>query len=280
MKIKRAARDFTAGDLPATRPAVFFDCWKIRHRLLFGLGGILLLFLLPLLISRFGRDVMCASVAAADMADEAARNAAILNIRLWFRLIDIPCILILSVGLSGALRVVRQLAWGEGVFFREDFLTGIRQNGRAVAGLSAAAALWLLLTEYIGTLSGSAGGLRYLPLISGVLLLVPVALLFFFEVGVYTAKPTALIKNALILYFRTAPATLAAAAALLLPAVVCAVLDGVGTPLFAKYLFLPAYAVLLLPGTLLGEFLYCASVFDRHINQKYHPEEVDRGIHR
>jgi len=44
--------------------------------------------------------------------------------------------------------------------------------------------------------------------------------------------------------------------------------------------FLVAYAVLLLPSTVMGEFLYCAYVFDKHINRKYHPEEVDKGIHR
>lgn len=280
MKVKRAATDFTADALPATRPAVFWDCWRVRHRLLFALGGILLLFLLPLLISHLSRDVLCASVAVSDAGDEAARAAAVANLRFWFRLIDIPCWLIFSVGLAGTVRVVRQLVFGEGVFLREDFFTGVRQNGGAYAGVGLFTSLWLLLTEYAGTLRGSTGGLAYLPIISGILLLLPIGLLLLAEVAVYRATVGGLLKNAMILYFRTVPTTLAATAALLLPLLVCFVLDIAGAMLFVKYVFLVAYAVLLLPSTVMGEFLYCAYVFDKHINRKYHPEEVDKGIHR
>lgn len=279
MKIKRAAQDFTADGLPASRPAVFFDCWKIRHRLLLALGGILLLFCLPLFVSHLTRDVLCASVAVGD-GEAAARAAAILSLRLWFRLVDIPCWLILSVGLAGVIRVVRQLVFGEGVFLRNDFLTGIRQNGGVTAGIFLTGALWLLLTEFMGTLTGSVGGLRYLPLVSGVLLLLPVGLLLFFETAVYRATVGGLLKNAMILYFRTVPTTLAAAVPLLIPFAVCTLFDTLGAMLFVKYVFLIGYAVLLLPSTVMGDFLYCTSVFDRHINRKYHPEEVDRGIHR
>ena len=100
------------------------------------------------------------------------------------------------------------------------------------------------------------------------------------EVAVYRATVGGLLKNAMILYFRTVPTTLAATAALLLPLLVCFVLGIAGAMLFVKYVFLVAYAVLLLPSTVMGEFLYCAYVFDKHINRKYHPEEVDKGIHR
>ncbi len=280
MKIKRAATDFTADALPATRPAVFWDCWRVRHRLLFALGGILLLFLLPLLVSHLTRDALCASVAVSDAKDEAARAAAVATLRFRFRLIDIPCWLLLSVGLAGTVRVLRQLVYGEGVFLREDFFTVVRQNGGAYAGVALFASLWFLLTEYAGTLRGSAGGLSYLPLISGVLLLLPIGLLLLAEVAVYRATVGGLLKNAMILYFRTVPTTLAAAAVLLLPPLVCFILDITGAMLFIKYVFLVAHTVLLLPPTVMGEFLYCSYVFDKHINRRYHPEEVDKGIHR
>lgn len=280
MKIKRAAKDFTADELPASRPAVFFDCWRVRYRLLLALGGILLLFCLPLFISHLTCDALCASLAASGEGDEAARAAAVISLRLLFRLIDIPCWLILSVGLSGTVRVVRQLVFGEGVFLREDFFTGVRQNGGVYLGVFFFASLWLLLTEYSGALLGSAGGFAYLPLFSGVLLLVPTGILLLAEAAVYRATVGGLLKNAVILYFRSVPTTLAAAITVLFPAVVCTILDAVGVMIFIKYIFLAVYAVLLLPATVMGVFLYCAFVFDRHINAKYHPEEVDKGIHR
>lgn len=279
MKIKRAATDFTADSLPASRPAVFFDCCKVRHRLLFALGGILLLFCLPLFVSHFTRDVMCA-YAVADTPDDATRVSAVLTIRMWFRLIDIPCLLLLSVGLAGTLRVVRQLVFGEGVFLREDFTTGIRQNGGSIASLFFLGGLWLLLTEWLGTLRGSTGGLSYLPLFSGILLLLPIGFLLFFEAGVYQAKFSALLKNAVILYFRSVPTTLVAILPLLLPLAVSAMLDAFGALLLVKYAVLLLWALLLFPLTLLGESLYCNYLFDKHINGKYHPEAVDRGIHR
>ena len=280
MKIRRATRDFTAADLPKNRPAVFFDCWKIRYRLLFALGGLLLVFCLPLLACHFTRDVMCASAAAAEGMDEAARRAAVATIRMYFSLIDIPCWLVLSVGLSGALRILRQLVWGEGIFFWEDFLTGIRTNGKPAALLFGLGALWGVLCELTGNLSGASGGLGYLPYISGVVLLLPIALLLFCEIAVYQSGFPTLLRNAVILYFRTLPTTLAAAVPLLLPVLVTGILDAFPVPLFVRYVFLLVYVFLLLPSTVMGEFLYASFVFDRHINRRLHPEYVDKGIHR
>ena len=71
MKIKRAATDFTPDGLPHTRPQVFVDCIKIRHRLLFRLGGVLLLFALPLVCLLLTHDVTLATIASrTDVAEE------------------------------------------------------------------------------------------------------------------------------------------------------------------------------------------------------------------
>ena len=91
MKIKRAATDFTPDGLPHTRPQVFVDCIKIRHRLLFRLGGVLLLFALPLVCLLLTHDVTLATIASHTDVAEEERLRQMFSADMYFRLSYIGC---------------------------------------------------------------------------------------------------------------------------------------------------------------------------------------------
>ena len=131
MKLEKAGQDFNKESLPKNRKELFFDCIKQRFGLIMLTSFVLFLFTLPLLVVLFIKDAYLISVGVSfenKEITEANYETMYLMVTNFGYLASIPCFLILSVGLAGALRVFRQLVWQEGVFFKEDFFDGIKLN--------------------------------------------------------------------------------------------------------------------------------------------------------
>ena len=283
MKIKRAESDFTADGLPHNRFQLFFDCLKIRHRLLFAAGGVLLLFALPLLILLLTHDATCAKIFADGATANEDKAMWLFYTDLFFGLGNIVGYVILGLGLAGTARVLRQLSWGEGIFFGRDFADGIKLNGGAYAIVFALVGVVRLVCSVMNGAQANEffwAVIKYMPLVSSVFLLAPVALLLLAEIAIYKSKLLRLTKNAVLMYFKTLPSTFLATLCALLPFVGMAVIGAFSVPVYAKTLFVTLYVVLLLPVTQFGELLYCNMLFDKFINAEFYPEMVDKGVTR
>ena len=128
-RMKCATKDFTEADLPSNRKEMFFDCYKQQFPLILRLGFLCLLLLLPMLVVLFFRDLYVLS-ALESLEKQTPENVAEIytSANVVFGLMEMAAAEIFFVLLSGIMQIVRQLCWGEPVFFADDFKRGLKEN--------------------------------------------------------------------------------------------------------------------------------------------------------
>ena len=274
-KQKQASRDFGVEQLPHNRKEVFADCFKVQFPTLLKLGGILLLFALPLIFAYIFNQIALEAVYLEYGEEEFGAYQFVGQLTL--NLINIPCFAIFAVGLSGVMYVIRQLAWGENLFFRQDFWHGVKLNWKTYVLWFVLFGIIRMLNTFISaTLGGVAQGfVSALPL--GVLwmIIVPAGLWMMCLTVVYDIKFTKNFYNGFCLYCKTFLVSLLALAGVAVVPVLLAFVGYIFINLIVFVLYLLA-----LPIGLLGWFLYCNSVFDTYINATEYPQIVGKGIYK
>ncbi len=277
---KAAPHDFTEAMLPQSRRAIFFDVLKLQWRKMLLLGIVLLAFSLPLLLSDVAGTVYSANYIAAieQSGIEASYDAAggLIRFELIRSAVNIVLLLIFLVGLSGVLRVLRQLAWEENVYLPTDFPAGIKSNYGQLALLGILCGVIVLLCKSVlffsvGYRSGMTATLSLLPLAASILLLLPAVCLCLAMIPVYANPLRANLKNAFYVYFSSplrVLGTLLACAAFWLPMLI---------PDLTWHCIGHAFAFLTLPVTLLAWMLFCFTRFDVSINAAQCPELIGKG---
>ena len=282
MKRKNTAAhtDYTPQMLPQNRKAIFFDVLQLQWRKLLLLGGILVLFSLPLLLSAvFGSIYSANFIAAAEASglDPVLTAGGLRRFDLLHSAVNIGLFLIFLIGLAGVLRILRQFAWEENVHMPTEFAAGIKNDYGQLAllgGLGGAVAFlckWVLYFS-TGYRSGITAAVSLIPLATSVFLLLPAACLCLAMIPVYANSLRADLKNAFYVYFS---APLRVLGTLL----VCAV---VWVPCLLPRLFWQVighlFGFLTLPVILLAWLLFCFARFDVSINAENCPELVGKGI--
>ena len=204
-------------------------------------------------------------------------QTALLYFELGHSIVNILFLLLFAIGLSGALRVLRQYAWLENVHAPTDFVRGLRDNCRqllTLAFLGGAASTLCLLVLFFSTSyrSGLAASVSLIPIGLSLLLGLPVLAIAVVMVPVYSNTLTAHLKNAFYVYTH-APFRV-------LLALLCGSLLWVPTliPNLYFHLFGGIVVVVLLPIFLLAWTLFCYGLFDQWINPACCPELIGRGI--
>lgn len=280
-KRKAASKDYTIAMLPQSRKEIFFDVLKLQWRKLLLLGVITVMFSLPLIVSALVGDVYAGNLLAAvkDGEPELQKAAAGALFRFEFLrgAVNIPLFLLFLVGLSGTLRVLRQLAWEENVHLPTEFAAGLRGDLEQLTVFGLLCGVVALLCKnllYFMTTYNSAiiSTVSLLPVAVSVLILLPAACICLVMIPVYANPLKANLKNALYVYF-SAPwrvlGTLAVCALFWLPSLL---------PQIYFRIFGHLFAYLTLPLTLLGWTLFCYEKFDTYINAEQCPELIGRGI--
>lgn len=130
MKMKYASKDFEELALPKTRFKQFGSILKLEWRTLLKIGLLLLVFFLIFFALEIGKWAINnayyrALQEAGKLEDyEAARKM----VHFFYSIILIIPFTLIAVGLSGLIRVIQHLVYGDGVLFKEDFLTGVKLN--------------------------------------------------------------------------------------------------------------------------------------------------------
>lgn len=276
MKQKVAKTDFSEQNLPHNRKEVFFDCVKLYWQKLLLLGLIMLACAVPLLTV----SVVCDTVRQGlsrqledGVIDKVAYNGQTAWLRFAEALIDMPCYVIVCVGLSGTVRVTRQMIWAEPLFFANDFADGIKQNRLTFC---LCGFLVSLLNVYLAFAESSGGGLlAYLPLGVVTIVVLPTALWMMAASSVYNIGTGKNITNSFVLYIKTPFVTwlfVALFASVAIPGLIGVVA--------LRCIFLAVFAVVMLPIFMLLWQLVSYSYFDKFINKQAYPEIVDKGIWR
>lgn len=276
MKQKVAKTDFSEQNLPHNRKEVFFDCVKLFWQKLLLLGLIMLACAVPLLAVSAVCDTVQQGLSrqlSDGVIDKVAYNGQTAWLRLAEALIDIPCYVIVCVGLSGTVRVTRQMIWAEPLFFANDFADGIKQNWLTFC---LCGFLVSLLNVYLAFAESSGGGLpAYLPLGVVTIVVLPTALWMMAASSVYNIGIGKNITNSFVLYIKTPFVTwlfVALFSSVAIPGLIGFVA--------LRCIFLAVFIVVLLPAFVMLWQLVCYSYFDKFINSQAYPEIVDKGIWR
>ena len=277
-KQKKAKSDFEESGLPSNRIEVFFDALKLRFFTFIKLGLVLLLFALPLVIADIVKDNCLYSVQIAYSQAEITEDyysGLVTTIEIIYYISEMICFIVLGLGLSGTLRVIRQIIWGEPVFFSQDFADGIKKQGARYAIYFFFLGLFNFFGRLIIVIGFEAEFVRYIPLGMNFVVFLPPLCFALAQSLIYNFKIFDEYKNGFILYLKTLPKTIIATAIICLPLL----LDLIGL-IVLKYILIIVFIVAVLPILLMGELLFFVSVFDEHINKERYPEIYDKGIKR
>jgi hypothetical protein len=270
-RIKPAKIEYQDSMLPKNRKEVFFDVFKLHWKSFILLGLIVLLFCTPFIFI----DVFeFFAINNIEKKEDILMNSVLLNN--MSNLIKLPFILLLSIVLSGLIRVVRQFSWLENVTLSYDFFLGVKQNIRQVfVTIIFVAILWYLSMYCLNISQISENFMKYV-------LVLPIGLFIFFVlpfvgnmlvgISMYNNSISQNIKVSFVVYvsnpFKNIVCTL-----------LCTFIFMVGViPNIYAQLIIKSIGYILFPFILLGFYLYTNKRFDEIINKHYYPELVNKGL--
>lgn len=286
-RLKISEQDCNVNMLPHTRRQVWFDVFKLHWGKFLALGLAVLIFLLPSLINTIICELRVAAIMGSyspSMTSEQrqALMLSVVNTNNLHALIGVPLTVIFFIGLAGLIRIIRQYCWLENVYFKTDFLVGIKQNGRQyiLYGLIIGMMQFLctVLNNIISTyVPGTAA--PYIAAIPSILCLAVFGCPFAYAItasSIYSNTFKQNIKNGYYLYAKHIFKSLGVA-------ILCVAVFIPQTVLKILMLSLTAQIVLMMftaiitPFILLGWYLFCLNAFDEYINPQFHPELVGKG---
>lgn len=275
-KSKKAEKDYQKSMLPQSRKAVFWDVIKLQWSSLLTLGGYMVLFAFPLMVLTVYEETSILALMADTTKEQEALLGEIVALRNTNAILRGPMIVLISVGLAGAARVVRQLAWEENLFLSYDFRMGIKQNagqfllgGVLVALLHTSASIgW----NMANVAQWAVGALFSAPMWL-LVLMVPVLAYLLVVISVYSNSFWGNVRVALYLLIKyplkTVGAVIAAFAVVVIPWLI---------PYVTVQLIGGIVSILLLPFGMLGWFLFTYNRLDETLNAKYYPDMVGKGV--
>lgn len=270
-KLKCAKKDFTEADLPATRKQMFFDCYKEQFSLIFKIGLVCLLMFVPVIVVWLMRDAYLTN-ALNSLEEQTSENvtAIYLSANQVFGLFEFLAFTLFFALFSGVAQIVRQLCWGEPVFFRDDFKKGVKENIGSFAIVSAVVfafryAVNLLMTSDF-----------YYVLIGMVLLVfAPIGIWVLLQKLYYRLRWTQIIKNAVLYFINTFPVTLLLLVCTVLPLWLVTSLVQLMVVKYLVVLLLIVFGAV--PMTMCW-VLYACHTFDVWLNKKSHTEIYRKGL--
>lgn len=276
-KQKRALRDFSESDLPRNRKELFFECFKTRWRTLLLCGLFTSLFVLPLIMIEAYREIIINSTSQNlnNVSNKESIEIYLNTVNNLFNLVSVISFVTLGIGCAGTSRIIKNLAFGQPIFFFSDYLEGIKLNGLnfiivfGLLGLSNFSSLFIVN----GMKNNDLLGLLSLLFLS--IIIYPILLLVLSETMVYKSTIIECLKNGVIIYFRTLPITLSVAALVMLPSLIQFI-----PSYFIRILAFLGMVILALPFLMLIWFLYSCNLFDKYININLFPELVKKGLYK
>lgn len=276
---KYRKEDFALSDLPDNRGKQFFDIFKNDWKTLFLSGLILFLFSIPFLTLEFFHwfTVINLPIQLQNQGiDDVTIYSSLQLTEVLYELGLILCNLIIAIPLAGLARVLKRLVHGEGVLFKDDFFTGIKQN------------IWhFLLLMFIYSFLRFASQFTYIyikniPIVSEIvvgvstgilfILFVPIILFMFAQDAIYKMNIWTNFKNSYQLAIRS----------ILVMLIFSLLIFGTYfisyIPLIYVELIVWGFIIIISPLYFLSLSLFTMSKFDRYINKDNYPEVYRKGL--
>lgn len=276
-KTKKASKDYEKSMLPQTRREVFFDVVKLQWSKLLLVALILLIAALPLLLISVYEDTYILTVSEDPGIAQETIPALIAPLHIFCALLSAPCLVLFFLGLSGVIRVVRQLAWEENVMVFQDFMVGLRQNWKQflATGLIFGLCYTFAKIGWHSALATQTDSVWGQGIVLGLLvfLIAPLAACCTVVIAVYNNRFEDNLKLATYLYLKNPLKTVGAMLLAFGPGVAVWLI-----PHLQLHLIGCIPAILAFTLGLLGWVLFTYNQLDKHYNAQQYPELVGRGV--
>lgn len=295
-KPKTSQNEYDPSMLPKNRKEAFFDVMKLNWGKMLMFGCLMLLFAFPIHMLAISEDFYSGElnkVIKGDFPIERQARAALslLLFNLIRNAINIPLLVLFSVGLAGMARVIRQFAWGESVDFNHDFVLGIKQNAKQFAAIAFITGIIVFICDACLKFNDICILLK-LQRVNSIepkevydwITMIPAALcaVFLIPIAGYAQAACTCYENKLrhnlkigrVCYFKSLWKTL-------LAAVCCAAVFVIQCiPNFWCHLIGRIAGSMLIPEIMLAWYLFSFGRLDEVVNKKLHPELVGKGLYK
>jgi hypothetical protein len=270
-RIKPAKTDYTDSMLPKNRKEVFVDVFKLHWKSFLLLGLITLIFSVPFIFIDIYEFFAIINI---ENEENLLMNSILVDN--MSNLLKLPFILLLSILISGLIRIIRQFSWLENVTLSYDFFLGVKQNVRQVfITILFVGILWYLSMYCLNISQISENFMKYvlvLPIGLFIFVVLPIAGNMLVSISMYNNSILQNIKVAFVVYasnpFKNITCTL-----------LCTVIFMVGfVPYIYVQIIVKSIGYIIFPFLLLGFYLYTNKRFDEIINKHYYPELVNKGL--
>ena len=277
---KSAKVDFQMTSLPATRKEVFADVLKIHWRSFVGFALLFVVFTIPFHILGINEDTIQMNMMQdfANMTYEQQQEAIVqvLSVKNTSAILNIVSFIILSVFISGMLRVIRQYSWEENVFFGFDMIQGIKQNIGQIFPLSVLVGIVNAFVVYAYnyatlTTDGAFAIMLAMAVCAVIIIGLPTLAYTLASISLYNNSLIGHIKLGAVMAFK-APLKSFGMIALFFVPFSLAMLPNIVCHIIGRLI-----GSLCLPVVLLAWYLFALDRFDEVVNKTKFPELVGRG---
>lgn len=276
-KTKKASKDFERSMLPQTRRAVFWDVVKLQWRKLLGVALILIISALPLLLIAVYEDTYFLTAYEDPELPLESIPMLIAPLHILCAVLSVPCLVLFFLGLSGVIRVVRQLAWEENAMVLPDFMVGLRQNWKQFlpTGLLFGFGYAFAKIGWHSALASQAGSGWLQGIVLGLLifLVAPLVACCVVVIAVYQNSFWGNLKLAAYIYLKS---PLKAVGSMLLAFGLSVAVWVI--PHLQLHLIGSIPAIMAFTLGLLGWMLFVFNQLDKHYNAEHYPELVGKGV--
>ena len=271
-KSKAPQKAFEIEMLPSSRKEQFFDLAKHRFFFFIGLGTLLFVFSLFILGGAFFKDMSLINLNSST-ATEEEQNTFAFTVKLISYLIQGLGFPVLGFGLSGILTPLKNLAWNDPVFFKDDFKSGLKENGKTIVGIGFLWGIVYFLEGFIGLLFSNLPWFEAVLFGINLALIYPILITSLFLTLYYSNPFMATIQKAAAIYFRHFPLLFLSSLCLFLP------FFAMYIPIFlVKYGVLILWMVAVLPFAFLFSFELHLHYFDEDVNVSQFPAFYQKGL--
>ncbi len=271
-KTKAPQKAFEIEMLPSSRKEQFFDLAKHRFFFFISLGALLLAFALFILGGAFFKDMSLINLNNSTATEEEQKTFSF-TVKLISYLIQGFGFPVLGFGLSGVLMPLKNLAWNDPVFFKDDLKSGFKENGKTFVGIGFLWGLLYFLEGVIGLLFSNLPWFEAVLFGINLILIYPILITSLFLTLFYSNSFMATIQKAAAIYFRHFPLLFLSSLCLLLP------FFALYIPIFLlKYGVLILWMVIVFPFAFLFSFELHLHYFDEDVNLSQFPAYYQKGL--
>ena len=269
---KKRDKDFNRSNLPTNRRQVFKFAYKQRWLTLFNVNLLAVLFALPFILFEITYFIYSSTHAGESVTKQN-------SIAISCFLIRFPTLLLASVGLAGAVYIIRKICWDEPFSFKKDFFKGVSNSSKQFMGISAVISVFVMIAEVLVNYYSSGSGFLNLYIVFTIAVLAVIALMvaiYHFAIcSLYKMSFLSSLKLAILLTFKKLFFNILMLIVGVLPVAIFFLI-----PITTFYFI--GVTILLFGGLsylILVCFLFTNATFDKFINEKEYPEFVRKGMY-